>query len=71
MLASLVRPVSHRWRRLAILWELVLLALIILPFLCVLFDTFRLPLVECIIIVGLALTVSPVPELAKWMERRG
>jgi Cation transporting ATPase, C-terminus len=52
----------------AILWELVLLALIIyLPFLCVPFGTFSLPLVDRIIIVGLALTVSPVQELAKWM----
>ena len=56
----------------AILWELVLLALIIyLPFLRVPFGTFSLSLVDWIIIVGLALTVSPVLELAKWMERRG
>jgi len=68
----LERPFSNRWLNLAILWELVLLVLIIyLPFLRVPFGTFRLPLVDWIIIVGLALTVSPVLELAKWMERRG
>jgi len=68
----LERPFSNRWLNLAILWELVLLALIIyLPFLRVPFGTFSLPLVDWIIIVGLALTVSPVLELAKWMERRG
>ena len=68
----LERPFSNRWLNLAILWELVLLALIIyLPFLRVPLGTFSLPLVDWIIIVGLALTVSPVLELAKWMERRG
>jgi len=68
----LEHPFSNRWLNLAILWELVLLALIIyLPFLRVPFGTFSLPLVDWIIIVGLALTVSPVLELAKWMERRG
>jgi Ca2+-transporting ATPase len=68
----LERPFSNRWLNLAILWELVLLPLIIyLPFLQVPFGTFSLPLVDWIIVVGLALTVSPVLELAKWMERRG
>jgi len=68
----LERPFSNRWLNLAILWELVLLALIIyLPFLRVPFGTFSLSLADWIIIVGLALTVSPVLELAKWMERRG
>jgi len=68
----LEHPFSNRWLNIAILWELVLLALIIyLPFLRVPFGTFSLPLVDWMIIVGLALTVSPVLELAKWMERRG
>ena len=62
------RPSSNRWLNLAILWEFVLLALIIyLPFLRVPFGTFSLPLIDWVIIVGLALTVSPVLELAKWM----
>jgi Ca2+-transporting ATPase len=65
-------PFSNRWLNLAILWELVLLALIIyLPILRVPFGTFSLQGTDWMIIVGLALTVSPVLELAKWMERRG
>jgi Ca2+-transporting ATPase len=68
----LERPFSNRWLNLAILWELVLLVLIIyLPFLRVPFGTLSLSLVDWMIIVGLALTVSPVLELAKWTERRG
>jgi len=35
------------------------------------FGTFYLPLVDWAIVLGLALTVSPVLEVAKWMERRG
>jgi Ca2+-transporting ATPase len=65
-------PFSNRWLNLAILWELVLLALIIyLPILRVPFGTFSLQGTDWMIIAGLALTVSPVLELAKWMERRG
>jgi Ca2+-transporting ATPase len=57
---------------LAILWELVLLAAIVyVPFLHDAFGTFYLPAVDWILAAGLALTVSPVLELAKWMERHG
>jgi Ca2+-transporting ATPase len=35
------------------------------------FQTFRLTLTDWLIVVGLALTVSPVLELTKWAERRG
>jgi Ca2+-transporting ATPase len=66
------RPFANKWLNMAILWELVLLALIIyVPFLHEPFGTFSLPLLDWIIIVALAFTVSPVLELAKWMERRG
>jgi len=66
------RPFSNRWLNLAIAWELGLLALIIyVPFLRVIFGTYALPPVDWAIIGGLALSVSPVLELAKWMERRG
>lgn len=66
------RPFANRWLNLAILWELLLLALIIyVPFLHEPFGTFSLPLVDWVIIVTLAFTVVPVLELAKWMERRG
>jgi Ca2+-transporting ATPase len=66
------RPFANKWLNLAILWELILLGLIIyLPFLHDMFDTFSLTLNDWLIIVALALTVSPVLELVKWMERRG
>ena len=66
------RPFANKWLNLAIVWELLLLTLIVyLPFLHGPFGTFSLPLVDWLIIIGLAFTVSPVLELAKWMERRG
>ena len=66
------RPFANKWLNLAILWELLLLALIVyVPFLHEPFGTFSLPLVDWAIVLGLAFTVSPVLELAKWMERRG
>jgi P-type Ca2+ transporter type 2C len=56
----------------AVLWELALLALIVyLPVLHKPFGTFSLPLIDWIIIISLSLTISPVLELAKWLERRG
>jgi hypothetical protein len=33
--------------------------------------TFSLPLIDWFIVLSLALTISPVLELVKWMERRG
>jgi Ca2+-transporting ATPase len=66
------RPFANKWLNLAILWELVLLAAIVyVPFLHDAFGTFYLPAVDWILAAGLALTVSPVLELAKWMERHG
>nr|MBA3768285.1 cation-translocating P-type ATPase [Acidobacteriota bacterium] len=65
-------PFANRWLNLAILWELLMLALILyVPFLHDMFDTFSLPLADWLIILSLAFTISPVLELAKWMERRG
>ncbi|MFH0975403.1 MAG: cation-translocating P-type ATPase [Spirochaetota bacterium] len=66
------RPFINKWLNIAILWELALLALIIyIPFLQRPFGTFSLPLIDLIIIILLSLTISPVLELVKWMERRG
>ncbi len=71
-LSVLVRPFANKWLNLAIVWELVLLALIVyVPFLHEPFGTFSLPLVDWVIVILLAFTVSPVLEAAKWMERRG
>jgi Ca2+-transporting ATPase len=66
------RPFENRWLNTAILWEVALLLLIIyIPALHEPFNTFSLPFVDWAIIIGLSLTVSPVLELVKWMERKG
>jgi Ca2+-transporting ATPase len=66
------RPFANRWLNLAIAWELALLALIVhLPFLNEPFGTFALPPLDWAIVIGVSLTILPVLELAKWMERRG
>jgi Ca2+-transporting ATPase len=53
-------------------WEIVLLLLIVyVPFLQKPFQTFPLSLVDWCIVIAAALTISPVLEIAKWMERRG
>jgi len=71
-LSVLVRPFANKWLNMAIVWELALLVLIVyVPVLHEPFGTFSLPLVDWAIVVALAFTVSPVLELAKWMERRG
>ncbi len=66
------RPFANKWLNLAILWELLLLALIVyVPFLHRPFGTYNLPLVDWAIVILLAFTVSPVLEAVKWLERRG
>ena len=68
----LLRPFANRWLNLAIAWELAVLALILYqPVLHEPFGTFPLPLTDWIIVATAAFTVSPVLELAKWMERQG
>jgi Ca2+-transporting ATPase len=63
---------ANNWLNPAILWELLLLSLIVyVPFLHRPFGTYRLPLEDGAIIVTLAVSVVPVLELTKWMERRG
>lgn len=65
-------PFANKWLNLAILWELLMLALILYsPLLQDMFYTYGLSLKDWLIIISLAFTVSPVLELAKWMERRG
>src|SRR5574337_1125576 len=66
------QPFANRWLNLATIWGLVLLAVIIYaPFLHTSFSTVSLPFVDWAIVVGLASTISPVLESAKWMARRG
>ncbi len=68
----LVRPFANKWLNLSIVWELVLLFFIVyLPVLHEPFGTFSLPVVDWLVVGALSLTISPVLELAKWMERRG
>ena len=68
----LIKPFANKWLNLAVGWELVLLVLIIyLPFLNEAFSTYALPWIDWMIVFGLALTIMPVLEMAKWMERRG
>ena len=68
----LVRPFANKWLNLAVAWELAALALIIyLPLLNKTFGTFPLTVEDWIVVSAAAFTVSPVLELAKWMERRG
>jgi Ca2+-transporting ATPase len=71
-LSVLRRPFANKWLNLAILWELLLLALIIyLPPLHQPFSTVSLAPVDLAIVAALSFTICPVLELAKWMERRG
>ena len=66
------RPLENRWLNGAVLWELALLGLLVyVPFLQAPFGTFPLPLVDWLILLGAALTIVPVLEMAKWMERHG
>ncbi|MGZ5429138.1 MAG: cation-translocating P-type ATPase, partial [Thermoanaerobaculia bacterium] len=68
----LVRPFANKWLNLAIAWEIAALALILyVPVLNKPFGTFPLPLMDWVIVAAAAFTVSPVLEIAKWMERRG
>jgi Ca2+-transporting ATPase len=62
----LARPFANRWLNLAILWELVALALVVnVPFLQQAFGTTGLPPSDWAIAAGVAFTVVPVLELAK------
>jgi Ca2+-transporting ATPase len=66
------QPFANKWLNLAVGWEMVLLVLIVyVPFLHEAFSTYALPLMDWMIVAGLAFTVVPVLEIAKWMERKG
>jgi Ca2+-transporting ATPase len=68
----LQNPFENKWLNRAIIWEIVLLLLIIyIPALHEPFSTFSLPPVDWLIILALSLTISPVLEFVKWMERKG
>ncbi len=66
------KPFANKWLNLAIVWELLLLALIVyVPFLQTPFGTYSLPWIDWVIVGVLAATVMPVLELTKVLVRRG
>jgi len=66
------KPFENKWLNLAVGWEMVLLILIVyIPFLHEAFSTYSLPLMDWLIVGGLAVTIVPVLELVKWMVRKG
>jgi Ca2+-transporting ATPase len=65
------RPFANRWLNLAILWELILVAVVVnVPFLQEAFGTTGLSVDAWLIVSGAALTIIPVLELAKRAIRR-
>ena len=65
-------PFANRWLNLAIVWELVLLVLVVnVPFLQDAFGTRSLSAADWAIVVGSAVTILPVLEVAKRVIRRG
>jgi P-type Ca2+ transporter type 2C len=67
----LERPFANRWLNVAIVWELLLVALVInLPFLQDAFGTEGLPLETWLLVAGVAFTIVPVLEFAKLALRR-
>jgi Ca2+-transporting ATPase len=68
----LSKPFANKWLNTAIVWEIGLLLLILyVPFLQNAFGAYALPLNEWLLVGGLAITIIPVLELAKWMVRKG
>jgi Ca2+-transporting ATPase len=69
-LSVLERPFANRWLNLAVTWELVLLGLILyVPWLQVPFGTFAFGAGDWLLVTTLAVTIVPVLEAVKWMER--
>ncbi len=66
------KPFANKWLNMAVFWEIALLLLIVyLPVLQEPFNTYSLPLVDWLIVLGLAVTIMPVLEFVKWCERKG
>jgi Ca2+-transporting ATPase len=66
------RPFANHWLNLAIVWELlVLVAVIYVPFLQRPFGTFTMSLSDWALALAGSVTIVPVLECVKWMERRG
>ncbi len=66
------KPFANRWLNAAIVWELALLmAVVYVPALHKPFGTFALPLSVWPVLAGVAITIIPVLEAAKWAIRKG
>ena len=66
------KPLANKWLNIAIVWEFALLiAILYVPFLQRLFDTFPLSGLDWAVITAAAFTVVPVLELTKFLERKG
>ena len=67
-----LRPFANKWLNLAITWEMLLLLLVVyLPFFQYAVGTFDLTLEDWLISAGVAVTICPVLEFVKLLERRG
>lgn len=70
--STFLRPFANRWLVAAVAWEgLLVLLVVYVPFLQRLFGTFPLTPLDWAILLPVALTITPVLELAKWAVRRG
>ena len=66
------RPFANRWLNLSIVWETILLVVIVyVPWFHGPFKTYALSGADWVIVLSVALTIVPVLEMAKWMQRRG
>ena len=66
------RTFANRWLNIAILAQIgLLIPIVYMPLLQGPFGTFSIGVTDWMMIVGAALTVLPVLDLAKWMARRG
>jgi Ca2+-transporting ATPase len=66
------RPFANRWLNAAVAWELLLLGVIVyVPFFQRLFGTFAMTSTDIVLTTAVAISVVPVLELVKWIERRG
>jgi Ca2+-transporting ATPase len=70
--SALNKPFANKWLNMAIVWELIPLAVILyLPAMHEPFSTFGLSHADWAVVILPALTVLPFMELSKWMVRRG
>jgi len=64
-------PFANKWLNMSILAEIALLLFVVyVPAMHEPFNTFSLPLVDWLIILGFSLTILPVLELMKWIVRK-